>query len=139
LQLRDKYGSNMGRAMEAKMLHSYPKLMFLLLPFFALLLKWFFPRKSMVYVDHAIFSIHMHTFIFMMGLIGIALELLLHTESIYIWIMLPIFLYFIFAVRNAYQVHFSTALSKSVFILAAYALGTAIVGFAFILLIFIIT
>lgn len=136
LELRDRYGGNMRDALENKVLHNYPKLMFLLLPFFALLLKWFFPRKSWMYAHHAIFSIHFHTFIFMTGILAVLINLVLHSNALYVWLMLPLFLYLVFAVRNAYQVQFSTALLKSVGIVAAYALGTAMVGVAFVAILF---
>jgi hypothetical protein len=139
LEMRDKYGGNMGQALEDKLAHHYPKLMFLLLPFFALLLKWFFPRKSWVYADHAIFSIHIHTFIFMFGIAGMLVNTLLHSDALYGWMMIPVFLYFVFAVRNAYGVRFDTALLKSAGIAAVYALGTLVVGLGFIVLIFAIT
>ena len=136
LEMRDKYGGNMGQALEDKLAHHYPKLMFLLLPFFALLLKWFFPRKTWVYADHAIFSIHIHTFIFMFGIAGMLVNTLLHSDALYGWMMIPVFLYLIFAVRNAYGVRFDTALLKSLGIVTVYALGTLVAGLGFIVLIF---
>ncbi|MGN7721777.1 DUF3667 domain-containing protein [Chitinophaga sp. 22620] len=139
LEMRDKYGGNMGEALEEKLVHHYPKLMFLLLPFFALLLKWFFPRKSWVYADHAVFSIHIHTFIFMFGIAGMLVNTLLDSDALYGWMVIPVFLYVVFAVRNAYQVRLDTALLKSAAIVAVYALGTAVVGLGFILFIFAIT
>ncbi|MGX5819849.1 DUF3667 domain-containing protein [Chitinophaga lutea] len=135
-EMRDKYGGNMGKAFSESLLHSYPKLMFLLLPFFALLLKWFFRRKTWVYADHAIFSIHFHTFIFMLGALAMLVNLLLHNDGIYPWLAIPVYLYFVFALRNAYQVSFGTALGKSLAIVAVYALGTVIAAVALIALLF---
>lgn len=134
LELRDKYGGNMGKALNDKLIHHYPKLMFLLLPFFALLLKWFFRRKNWVYADHAIFSIHIHTFIFMLGIVAMLINLLLHSTELYAWLLIPVYLYFVFALRNAYQVHFGTAFWRSLGVVAGYLLGTLIVGVAFIIL-----
>lgn len=139
LEMRQKYGDNMESALEEKITHHYPKLMFLLLPFFALLLKWFFPRKTWVYGDHAIFSIHIHTLIFMLGILAMLLNLFLHSEALYAWLMIPIYVYFVFSLRNAYQVSFGTAFLKSLGILTGYMFGTALVGLAFILFIFAIT
>lgn len=139
LEMRDKYGMNWGNALKAKILHHYPKLMFLLLPFFALLLKWFFGRKTWVYGDHAIFSIHIHTFIFMLGIVAMLINVVLHSNDLYGWAMLPIYIYFVFALRNAYQVRFSTAFWRSLGILTAYVIGTLLVGLGFIFIIFAIT
>lgn len=136
LEMREKYGANSADALRDKVLHHYPKLFFLLLPFFALLLKWFFHRKRWVYVNHAIFSIHIHTFVFMAGIIGLLLDMLIHSNEIYSWLMLPVYIYFVFALRNAYQVRMRTAFWKSLGILFAYLLGTVIVIMGFMLIIF---
>lgn len=135
-EMQDKYGDNVQDVVREKITHNYPKLMFLLLPFFALLLKWFFFRKAHYYADHAIFAIHMHTFIFMVGIIAILLNLLLHSDELYAWFMLPVYLYFVLALRNTYAVSLWTAILDSVLILLCYALGTLIVVVLFLLLIF---
>ncbi len=135
-EMQDKYGENVQDVIRDKMAHNYPKLMFLLLPFFALLLKWFYFRKAHYYADHAIFAIHMHTFIFMTGIIAVLLNLLLHSDSVYAWFMIPVYIYFVFALRNTYAVSFGIALLDSVLILICYALGTLIVALLFLLLIF---
>ncbi len=45
--------------------HNFPKLFFFMIPVMALLLKMLFARRKQVYfVHHAIFSLHMHSFIF---------------------------------------------------------------------------
>ena len=53
---------------EGRTLHFVPKMMFILLPLFALLLKLFYNRKKYLYVDHVIFSIHFHTAVFLIFL-----------------------------------------------------------------------
>lgn len=135
-EMQDKYGEYVQDVIREKIAHSYPKLMFLLLPFFALLLKWFFFRKGYYYADHAIFAIHMHTFIFMVGLIAILFQWLLHTDDVYLWFMIPIYIYFVFALRNTYAITLGRAIFDSVLILASYALGTLIVAVSFLLFIF---
>ncbi|WP_298715685.1 DUF3667 domain-containing protein [Chitinophaga sp.] len=136
LEMQDKYGSNAGYALQDKLLHHYPKLMFLLLPFFALLLQWFFRKKRWLYVKHAIFSIHMHTFIFMIGILGILVDVTFHFNDVYSWLAIPVYLYFVFALRNAYGVTMGAAFWKSLGVLAAYLFGTLLVVMAFLLVIF---
>ncbi|HEY4334516.1 MAG TPA: DUF3667 domain-containing protein, partial [Puia sp.] len=48
------------------MTHDIPKIMFILLPLFALYTGWFYPRKKYYYVNHAIFSVHFHSFVFLL-------------------------------------------------------------------------
>jgi hypothetical protein len=45
--------------------HSTPKMMFLLLPLFALLLKITFWKNKKYYVEHLIYSFHLHCFLFL--------------------------------------------------------------------------
>lgn len=48
-----------------ELIRQIPKLMFFLLPVFALLLKLFFIRYKILYFNHLIFSLHVHSLIFM--------------------------------------------------------------------------
>ncbi|MGZ3754150.1 MAG: DUF3667 domain-containing protein [Mucilaginibacter sp.] len=45
--------------------HNMPKLMFLALPLFALLLKITFSRNKKLYIEHLIYSFHLHSFLFL--------------------------------------------------------------------------
>lgn len=49
--------------------HGIPKLVFILLPLFALILKLFYLRSNVYFVDHAVFSLHYHSFVFLIFLI----------------------------------------------------------------------
>lgn len=64
------YNSYSAEAFEEKyweaFRHNIPKVLFLLLPFFALLLKLFFWNSKRYYVDHLIFSLHFHSMLFLM-------------------------------------------------------------------------
>lgn len=135
-EMRDKYGDNHSVVLKEKMWHHYPKLMFLLLPFFALLMKMVFSRKELYYADHAIFSIHLHTFIFMLYMVAIFLNMLIHNEDIYAWFILPVFLYFVMANRNMYSVSWGSAIGRSILVALLYSLGTLVVAMAFTILMF---
>lgn len=45
--------------------HNFPKMMFILLPLFALILKIAFWRNKKFYVEHLIYSFHLHCFVFL--------------------------------------------------------------------------
>lgn len=47
-----------------ELLNQSPKMMFLLLPVFALILKLLYIRRKILYINHLIFSLHAHTVIF---------------------------------------------------------------------------
>ncbi|RCH56025.1 hypothetical protein DJ568_04565 [Mucilaginibacter hurinus] len=57
--------------------HNVPKMMFLLLPLFALILKFAFWRNRKYYVEHLIFSFHFHCFIFLLFICVILLKMVL--------------------------------------------------------------
>jgi hypothetical protein len=50
--------------------HRIPTLLFLGVPLFALLLKLFYIRSGKFYVEHLIFSLHLHTWLFLVIMVG---------------------------------------------------------------------
>lgn len=52
-------------------LDQLPKVMFLILPLFALLLKILYSRKKVLYINHLIFSLHLHSIFFLYLLFSI--------------------------------------------------------------------
>lgn len=76
--------------------------LFFFLPLFALVLKLFYIRRSRLYVEHFIFSLHFFSFLFFM-LIFLVLFSLIHV-SVPFWIPLILgLLYFFLAIKNVYQ------------------------------------
>lgn len=70
IELRDYPGGASKKMME-DFIHNLPKMMFLLLPLFATLLKLVYIRKKKYYYEHLIFSFHLHSAIFLSVLITI--------------------------------------------------------------------
>lgn len=68
LDLNKKYNNDsqlIVRAFMDKIMHSLPQMLFVSLPFFALLLKWLYIRtKNLYYVDHLVFTVHFYIFSF---------------------------------------------------------------------------
>jgi hypothetical protein len=137
LDLRARYGDRAAEVIKEKFLHNYPKLMFILLPFFALVLKWFFAGNKMYYAEHGIFSIHIHTFIFLLAIPLMLINLLLQYDDLYTWMMWVVFIYYIFALRNVYRKTFMGALGRGVLSLVVYFAGTVLVLLLFLLFILI--
>ncbi|WP_440132720.1 DUF3667 domain-containing protein [Chitinophaga sancti] len=83
--------------------HNYPKMMFVLLPLFALYLKWFYQRrKKWFYADHAIFSLHFHTFFFIFYLFTTILDWLFNVDFISLAGLVVIFIYLMQALKRIY-------------------------------------
>jgi hypothetical protein len=68
--------------------HNFPKMMFLLLPLFALILKITFWRNKKFYVEHLIYSFHLHCFVFLFLTIIMLVQLVipdsLHALSLWV-------------------------------------------------------
>lgn len=77
---------------------------FLLLPVFALILKLAYVRRKQRYMRHLIFSIHMHSFIFLIFTIVTLLYILIQVdiEPITAILLLTVPVYFIFALKRFY-------------------------------------
>ena len=59
-----------NRVLRQKLADDAPYAMFFLLPYFALLLKWFYRRNRQRYGVHLLFSLHLHAFAFMVLMVG---------------------------------------------------------------------
>ena len=69
-----KYGSRAKEIFYDDFKHNVPKMMFLQLPLFALILLIAFRRNRKYYVEHLIFSFHLHCFMFLSLTISILLQ-----------------------------------------------------------------
>jgi len=56
---------NIREVVEDSIKHNFPKMMFVLLPLFALILSTTFYKSKKFYVEHLIYSFHLHCFIFL--------------------------------------------------------------------------
>ncbi|MFI5137614.1 MAG: DUF3667 domain-containing protein [Sphingobacteriales bacterium] len=56
---------NIKEVIEDGLKHNFPKMMFVLLPLFALILTITFRRNKKFYVEHLIYSFHLHCFLFL--------------------------------------------------------------------------
>ena len=88
----------------AKILEYISWAFFVLLPIFALILKLVYIRRKQNYMRHLIFSIHIHSFIFIVLTFIVALYLLLDSNlgTITSILLLSVPLYFIIAIKKFY-------------------------------------
>ncbi|SHE83365.1 DUF3667 domain-containing protein [Pedobacter caeni] len=73
IELQD-YPGDVGKKMVEDFVHNLPKMMFLLLPLFAILLKLVYIRKKKYYYEHLIYSFHLHSALFLSVLITLLLS-----------------------------------------------------------------
>jgi hypothetical protein len=106
-----------------------PRLMFLLLPIFALLMKVVYRQR--LYFDHLIFSLHLHTAAYVVLVVMLPLEDLANRHIILMFlqvVMLIYFLaYFVMAVRKVYQSGWAAVAAKSAIVLFGYMILVSVV------------
>jgi hypothetical protein len=105
-----------------------PKMMFVLLPIFALLLKLIYIRRKVYFVDHAIFSIHFHCFVFINFLAQNIFDFISTFTFLidaFLWIGLLIYLFI--ALKKVYAQSYLKTFLKYFSLLSLYSI---IVGFA---------
>jgi len=72
-----KYGSRAKEVFFDEFRHNIPKMMFLMLPLFALILKITFSKNRKFYVEHLIYAFHLHCFLFIFLAFIMLVELML--------------------------------------------------------------
>jgi hypothetical protein len=89
-----KYGARAKEVFLDELRHNIPKLMFLLLPLLALILRVTFFKSKKFYVEHLIYAFHLHCFIFLFFGILLILQMFIPSAwRVMDWIMLPAWLY----------------------------------------------
>ncbi|MCB0279314.1 MAG: DUF3667 domain-containing protein [Calditrichaeota bacterium] len=103
IDLKGKYINTRGQEgmdlILTEFINQVPKVMFLILPIFALILKLLYIRKNILYINHLIFTLHLHTVIFIYLLIAILIQHWIATVGV----ILLIWFYMFFAFRNVYK------------------------------------
>jgi len=104
--------------------HYISKLVFLLIPLFALLLKLLYLRRKRSYYEHLVFSLHFHSFLFLLYIIAEIASVFTGTPQNYI----PLFLFFylFFALKKVYSQKIFKTLLKNILLLFGYVIIVAI-------------
>jgi Protein of unknown function (DUF3667) len=92
----DRQRGEFIRELISNFVHNFPKMLFISLPIFALLLKLLYVRrKQFYYVDHGIFAIHLYIFSFLILLIYFLFsQIQTHTGWTWIgWLTVPVVIY----------------------------------------------
>ena len=121
--------------------HDIPKIMFVLLPLFALyvFVTFFYSRKKFSYSQHIIFSLHFHSFLFITLLIADLVSLALPMDKAWfilvgVWLF-GVFIYLATALHTAYSEALWRSVIKALGISVIYII-TLIAG---VLLLFVVT
>ena len=121
---------NQGKSIFFKtLINQIPKVMFVMLPFFALLLKLLYVRHKIYYVEHFIFALHMHTLAFLLLIITVFFT----KWYIVLVVILGIQVYLLLSIRNFYDQGLIKSFIKMQLLLTLYFI--ALLPAVFLLLI----
>jgi hypothetical protein len=117
---------NRREAFKEHFLHNFPKIMFLLLPVFALILKLVYFNKKKYYYEHFIYSLHVHSAIFLAVLFTLFLQwglsLIVDVSDWLKWILIVYVLWYIYrSLRIFYKSTRNRTIFKMAFLFASYA------------------
>ncbi len=109
------------------LLEYLPQMMFLMLPLFAVLLKILYLFSAFHYLQHLVFALHYHSFVYLLYLFSAAIERTgLQGEG---WLMLALFIYLPLALRTTYSSGWVGAVGKSLLLYVSYGV-LLVVGLA---------
>ena len=127
---KEKHGGRSKLHLEVDIRHDIPKVMFVLLPLFALYVGWFYDRRKYYYVNHAIFSVHFHSFIFLFFLFLQILSWLIPGDWAGLVLAalspIPLFIYLVAALHRMYGQSFGLSLLKGLAISILYSITFAV-------------
>jgi len=103
------------------MLDYLPQMMFLMLPVFALLLRLCYLLSPFHYLQHLVFGLHYHSFVYLLYLISEGLERL--GSEVVGWLWLALVIYMPLALRRAYHSGVGAAIFKTLFIYVSYGVS----------------
>ena len=140
VQLKEEHGGRSKMHIEQNLQHSIPKIMFVLLPLFALFVSWFYSRKKYYYVQHAIFTIHFHSFLFLLFMVVLLVSKQLTSYQAVMWVVLGsyvlAYVYLVAALRGMYQQAVWLSALKALAIGLMYLLAIMVTVMTMILLAF---
>lgn len=101
-------------------MHKMHYWIFLLFPFFALILKIVYRKNKLYYADHLIFGFHLHTIILLLLLINFTINRLFDV-SITDWVYFGIFVYLFLSLKRIYNDSYLKTFFKSLLIYIFYS------------------
>mgnify|MGYP002725446881 CR=1 FL=1 len=102
---------------------NFAKMMFFLLPVAALQLKALYWRRKKVYVEHLIFSLHVHAFIFSILILTVIMDFKFVMWFVILWSLIYLYL----AMKYFYNQSYGKTLSKMLLLLFGYGLTILLV------------
>lgn len=127
---KEKHGGRSIMHVVVDVSHDIPKIMFVLLPLFAVYVGWFYSREKYYYVNHAIFAVHYHCFVFLLFLVFLGLGKVIPGDLTVVILMLLslilAFIYLVAALHGMYRQSFWVSLGKAAVISLLYFISMSL-------------
>lgn len=115
-------------AFKKEIVSQIPKVMFLILPLFALILKLIYVRQGIFYINHLIFSLHAHTILFLYILVPLVYE---HWTTV-VFCVFGIIIHMFMSLKNVYKQSKKWTMLKF-FLLTSLYIIPLVFGFALLM------
>lgn len=113
-----------------KLLKNISFMMFVLMPFFGFILYLFYRSQRRNYVEHLMFSVHFHTFVFLLIMFAILVEVIFSNIDTNGWVFLISMVYLFFALHYVYKESYLRTAVKLIPIGLTYLISLAILFIA---------
>ena len=131
--------SGFGKELWKATLENFPKMLFFLLPVFALLLKFLYLRRNYFYSEHLVFSIYFYNFFYFAGSLMMLAGLSEATGWVGTVIAWGIYIYLLFAMKRMYGQGWGKTIAKfllfSFSFMICFFIGLAINLFVIVMII----
>ncbi|AYA38153.1 DUF3667 domain-containing protein [Hymenobacter oligotrophus] len=108
--------------------------MFVLMPLFALLLKGVYARRKRLYINHLVFSLHLHCFLFVLVLAGMLWTEFVRNDWFDVVLTLAPPLYLVLALHHVYEQGWAKTIAKALVVSVVYLLIISFVLLSVLLL-----
>ncbi len=117
----------------SKLLRNLSYALFFFMPMLALIFKFLYIRRNQFYTEHLIFSVHLHTFSFLLITVWLWIDYMQDYFSIAPWSMICIMIYMAVAMKKVYEQGWFRTLLKGTIAFWSYVILVTL-GFSLLLL-----
>jgi hypothetical protein len=136
----EKYGKLAAEEFSEDIQHNIPKMMFVVLPIVALMLAITFRKNNKFYVEHLIYTLHLHCFIFLFVAILVLLEIPFPDNSNFTqWLGLLAGVYIVWYIYRSLRVVYHRTVTRTITKLIGLLISYALLSVACIIAIVFIT
>lgn len=129
IELNEKYKGNLsgfGKDFSDAFMENFSKILFFLLPIFALILKLLYVRRDFYYSEHLVFSIYYYNFVYLAGSLYMLVNLVPALGWLATLISLWSFVYLLISMKRMYEQSWRKTVLKYVIFLFAFILSAAV-------------